>query len=166
MPQAGRVEAAYVVYLAIVLGRVGQAPVTHVSYVAVLLWTIGASIAASIVGRILVETAKPSDTRRSDVRESVCRWTRCFSIRMASSDCDGGSRQPVPWTSRLETIEPTSGPARRASAQPCGIGAVFRRFFSTSATSLWLMGYSGQGRTVLVEQAESADGWSLYIRRR
>ena len=61
--------AAYVVYLAIVLGRVGQAPVTHVSYVAVLLWTIGASIAVSIVGRILVDTAKPSDTRRSDVRD-------------------------------------------------------------------------------------------------
>src|SRR4029077_18919165 len=61
--------AAYVVYLAIVLGRVGQAPVTHVSYVAVLLWTIGASIAVSIVGRILVETAKPSNARRSDVRD-------------------------------------------------------------------------------------------------
>ena len=34
-----------------------------------LLWTAGASIVASIVGRVLVETASPSDSRRSDVRD-------------------------------------------------------------------------------------------------
>jgi hypothetical protein len=60
---------AYVVYLAIMAGRVASAPVDRVPYVAVLLWTTGASIVASIVGRVLVESARPSDSRRADVRD-------------------------------------------------------------------------------------------------
>jgi hypothetical protein len=60
---------AYGVYLAIVLGRLASTPATQVPYVSVLLWTTGASILASIVGRILVETASPSGSRRSDVRD-------------------------------------------------------------------------------------------------
>jgi hypothetical protein len=60
---------AYAVYLAIILGRVLSGPVAHVPYVSVLLWTTGASIVASIVGRVLVETASPSDSRRGDVRD-------------------------------------------------------------------------------------------------
>jgi hypothetical protein len=60
---------AYGVYLVIILGRVLRAPVAEVPYVPVLLWTTGASIAASIVGRTLVETARPSDSRQSDVRD-------------------------------------------------------------------------------------------------
>jgi hypothetical protein len=60
---------AYGVYLAIILGRVGNAPITAVPYVAPLLWTTGASIAASIVGRTLIETVKPSDSHRSDARD-------------------------------------------------------------------------------------------------
>ena len=47
-----------------------------------LLWTTGASILASIVGQVAVETARPSDSRRRDVRdqeiyrfgEYVSRW--------------------------------------------------------------------------------------------
>ena len=60
---------AYAVYLAIVLGRVAHTPVAQVSYVPVLLWTCGASIAASIVARVVVESARPSESRRSDVRD-------------------------------------------------------------------------------------------------
>ena len=60
---------AYAVYLAIILGRLASTPAAQVPYVAVLLWTAGASIVASIVGRVLVETASPSDSRRSDVRD-------------------------------------------------------------------------------------------------
>jgi branched-subunit amino acid ABC-type transport system permease component len=60
---------AYLVYLAIMLGRVASTPVDRVPYVAVLLWTIGASIVASIVGRVLVEAARPSDSRQADVRD-------------------------------------------------------------------------------------------------
>ena len=61
--------AAYVVYLAIMLGRVASTPVGQVPYVAVLLWTCGASIVANMAGRMLVEMARPSDSRRADVRD-------------------------------------------------------------------------------------------------
>jgi len=60
---------AYLVYVAIVAGRVASEPVAAVSYVPVLLGTAGASILASVAGRTLVETARPSDSRRSDVRD-------------------------------------------------------------------------------------------------
>jgi hypothetical protein len=60
---------AYAVYLAIILGRVAGNPVADVPYVAVLLWTAGASIVASIAGRTMVETISPSDSRRGDVRD-------------------------------------------------------------------------------------------------
>jgi hypothetical protein len=60
---------AYVAYLAIMAGRVASTPADRVPYVAVLLWTTGASIVASIVGRVLVESARPSDSRRADVRD-------------------------------------------------------------------------------------------------
>jgi len=56
---------AYAVYLAIILGRVASTPVADVFYAAVLLWTAG----ASIIGRTLVETVSPSDSRRGDVRD-------------------------------------------------------------------------------------------------
>ena len=54
---------AYAVYLAVILGRLASTPAAQVPYVAVLLWTAGASIVASIVGRTLVETVSPSDSR-------------------------------------------------------------------------------------------------------
>jgi len=60
---------AYAVYLVIVIGRLLVMPVPQVAYISVLLWTTGASILASIVGRVVVETARPSDSRRSDVRD-------------------------------------------------------------------------------------------------
>ena len=60
---------AYAVYLAIILSRLRNVPVAEVQYVPVLLWTTGASIVASVVGRVVVETASPSDSRRGDVRD-------------------------------------------------------------------------------------------------
>jgi len=60
---------AYVVYLVVVIGRLADTPAAEVSYVPVLLWTTGASILASIVGRVILETARPSDSRGSDVRD-------------------------------------------------------------------------------------------------
>ena len=59
----------YVVYLVIMAGRLASTPVAEVPYVSVLLWTAGASIVANTVGRVLVETASPSDSRRADVRD-------------------------------------------------------------------------------------------------
>ena len=61
--------AAYAVYLAIIVGRLASTPAAEVPYVSVLLWTAGASIVANTVGRVLVETANPSDSRRADVRD-------------------------------------------------------------------------------------------------
>jgi hypothetical protein len=60
---------AYVIYLVIVIGRVLSTPVAQVPYIAVLLWTTGASIVATIAGRVFVETARPSQGRRADVRD-------------------------------------------------------------------------------------------------
>ncbi|MEV7043363.1 hypothetical protein [Amycolatopsis sp. NPDC051061] len=45
--------ASYAVYLVVVLGRAGGRPLAEVPYVAVLLWTVGASIVATIVASIL-----------------------------------------------------------------------------------------------------------------
>ncbi len=60
---------AYAVYLVVIIGRMLSTPVGEVPYVAVLLWATGASIVASIVGRTLVETARPTESRRTDVRD-------------------------------------------------------------------------------------------------
>jgi hypothetical protein len=63
------VVGAYAVYLAIVIGRLRSTPVAEVSYGWVLLWTTVASVVASTLGRTLVETASPSDSRRRDIRD-------------------------------------------------------------------------------------------------
>jgi hypothetical protein len=60
---------AYAVYLAIIAGRLQGTPVAQVPYAWVLLWTAVASAVASTAGRTLAETASPSDSRRSDVRD-------------------------------------------------------------------------------------------------
>ena len=60
---------AYAVYLAIIVGRLASTPAAEVPYVSVLLWTTGASIVTSIVGRVVIETASPSDSKRADVRD-------------------------------------------------------------------------------------------------
>jgi len=64
------VAGAYAAYLAIILGRLHTAPAAEVSYGWVLLWTTVASVAASTLGRTLIETARPSDGRRSDARDA------------------------------------------------------------------------------------------------
>jgi hypothetical protein len=76
------VVGAYAVYLAIILGRLQSSPAAEVPYGWVLLWTTVASVVASTAGRTLVETARPSDSHRRDVRdeeiyrygEYVSRW--------------------------------------------------------------------------------------------
>jgi hypothetical protein len=60
---------AYVVYLAIVLPRLGGASAAQVSYVAPLLWTTVASILIAVVVRTALETVQPSEHRRADVRD-------------------------------------------------------------------------------------------------
>src|SRR5215469_18732884 len=63
------VAGAYAVYLAIILGRLQGTPVAEVQYAWVLLWTTVGSVVASTAGRTLVETVRPSDSQRRDVRD-------------------------------------------------------------------------------------------------
>jgi len=56
-------------YVAVLLARAGGGPVAEVAYVAPLLWSIGISIALTIVGSIFVEVVRPSDSTTADVRD-------------------------------------------------------------------------------------------------
>ena len=91
---------AYVVYLVIVLGRLQTTPAAEVSYAPALLWTTLGSAVAATVGRTLVETARPSDSHKRDVRdkeiyrfgEYASRWfviggaTAAFFMAVAKVD--------------------------------------------------------------------------------
>jgi hypothetical protein len=60
---------SYAVYLAIVLGLAGSTPLTEVSYVAPLLWTVGSSIAVSIALHAVVGISSPRDAGKKDQRD-------------------------------------------------------------------------------------------------
>ena len=61
--------AGTVVYLLLVLERADPLPLAEVDFAALMLWMIGIAIGASIIGRILIEIARPSDGQQSDVRD-------------------------------------------------------------------------------------------------
>ncbi|MEV7549772.1 hypothetical protein AB0N89_09135 [Amycolatopsis sp. NPDC089917] len=60
---------AYAVYLIVVLGRAGSGPLADVSYVATLLWTVGAAIVASIALHVAAALASPRDAGPKDQRD-------------------------------------------------------------------------------------------------
>ncbi len=60
---------AYAAYVVLVLGRAGTTPLPQVEYQPILLLTIGAAIAGSIIGRIAIEVVRPSESYREDVRD-------------------------------------------------------------------------------------------------
>lgn len=60
---------SYGVYLAIVLGRAGTIALVDVPYVAPLLWTVGASIAVSIVLHMVMGIAAPKEAGKKDQRD-------------------------------------------------------------------------------------------------
>ncbi|GAA3758674.1 hypothetical protein GCM10022225_50100 [Plantactinospora mayteni] len=64
----------YLGYLVIVLGRLAGTPVSTVPYVSTLLLAIGISIVTSIVARIAVEIARPSESQSGDVRDREIHW--------------------------------------------------------------------------------------------
>jgi len=94
------VAGAYATYLAIIANRLQGSSVAEVSYAWVLLWTTLGSTIASTFLRTLLETARPSETRRRDVRdkeiyrfgEYVSRWfvvggaTAAFALAVAKAD--------------------------------------------------------------------------------
>ncbi len=60
---------AYTAYLIIIIGLAVDLPLAEVPYVAPLLWSVGASIAASIVLHILIQIASPKDAGKKDQRD-------------------------------------------------------------------------------------------------
>lgn len=60
---------AYGAYLVLVLSSAGAKPLAEVDYRPILLWTIGAAVAGSIIGRIAIEIVRPSESQREDVRD-------------------------------------------------------------------------------------------------
>lgn len=63
------VLGTYGTYLGVILGRADGTPLDEVPYVAPMLSIIGISIALTIIGRVVVETAKPSGSTKADVRD-------------------------------------------------------------------------------------------------
>jgi hypothetical protein len=61
--------ASYAVYLVIILARAEGTELAQVSYVSTMLWTIAASITASILLNILVGTASPKGAKKKDLRD-------------------------------------------------------------------------------------------------
>ncbi|MFC5637209.1 hypothetical protein [Streptomyces bullii] len=60
----------YAAYLAVILARAADnTPLAEVSYASTLLWTVGISIAASIVLSIAVSIGAPKDAGRRDQRD-------------------------------------------------------------------------------------------------
>jgi hypothetical protein len=60
---------AYLVYLAVVLGRAGDGRLVDVSYVGSLLWTVGGAILASIVVNIVLAVLSPQTAQQKDERD-------------------------------------------------------------------------------------------------
>lgn len=60
---------AWATYVAVLLARADGRDLADVPYVATLLWTVGISALAPVVGRTLVEVVRPSETHRPDVRD-------------------------------------------------------------------------------------------------
>ncbi|GAA1222959.1 hypothetical protein GCM10009665_11500 [Kitasatospora nipponensis] len=60
---------SYTAYLVVLLGRAGGAPLAHASYGALLVWTVGASIVASIALNIAVALASPRGANTKDQRD-------------------------------------------------------------------------------------------------
>ena len=56
-------------YVVVLLATAGRRPLTEVDYQPILLWTIGAAIAAAIIGRIAIEIIWRSDSLSEDVRD-------------------------------------------------------------------------------------------------
>ncbi len=61
--------STYVTYLAIILGQAQNTPLTEVSYISTLLWTLGAVFVVSILAHIVVGIALPKDIDKQDQRD-------------------------------------------------------------------------------------------------
>ena len=60
---------AYAAYLVVMVGRASATPLAEIDYQPILLWTVGIAVAGSIIGRIVIEIVRPSESQREDVRD-------------------------------------------------------------------------------------------------
>jgi hypothetical protein len=63
------VIGTYAAYVGVMLSRAGGGALADVAYRSPMLWSMGISIGLSIVGRILIEIFRPSDTHKLDARD-------------------------------------------------------------------------------------------------
>ena len=56
-------------YVVLIVAGAGGGPLTEVDYVPIMLWTIGAGIVASIIGRILAAIVWHGEGHETDVRD-------------------------------------------------------------------------------------------------
>ena len=61
--------AAYAAYAVVILTRAGGHPLARVPYAAVLLWTVGAAIAASVVAETALGVVNRGESRLKDERD-------------------------------------------------------------------------------------------------
>ncbi|MEV1288654.1 hypothetical protein [Micromonospora sp. NPDC049679] len=72
--QAVVAVCGYGTYVAIVLARAGQTPLTEVHYVGTLLWTVGGAIVAGIVLHILSGMVLPGGTGKDQRDREINRF--------------------------------------------------------------------------------------------
>ena len=60
---------AYAAYVVVMLGQARGTPLPEIDYRPILLWTVGIAVVGSIVGRIVIEILRPSESHREDVRD-------------------------------------------------------------------------------------------------
>lgn len=59
----------YAAYVVVILGRADGVPLADVPYRGAMLWNLGVAIGLSIVLRILLEIARPSESHKLDARD-------------------------------------------------------------------------------------------------
>jgi hypothetical protein len=60
---------AFVTYVGIILSKAQNMALAEVSYASTLLWTLGISIAVTILSQITIAIAKPSEADKKDIRD-------------------------------------------------------------------------------------------------
>lgn len=61
--------AVWLGYVVVLARRADGGPLAEQPYVAPLLWAVGLSVAATVVGRVLMEVVRPSESHQVDVRD-------------------------------------------------------------------------------------------------
>lgn len=57
------------VYVVVVLRRHDGGPLSETPYVGPMLWTLGVSLAVSVLARVVIEIARPSESHLADARD-------------------------------------------------------------------------------------------------